>query len=128
MANVVPLSKVDTVVDHAITRVIRGLSLAKKRGLLVRMPKEITFSISVCPDEGINALPRTQTTTASSRKSVTSEPEQEVVTTKGAATTSTRTQQSGETSNENVNQNTRGNDRQTNEYGRSTETAITYID
>ncbi len=128
MPNVVPLSKVDSVVDQAIARVVRGLALAKQRGIVVRMPKEIVFSINVCADDGINAIARAQTTSASTRRTSASEAAQEVVTIKGESTTTTESTQSGDSFQESSQQSMSSSDTQTNAHGRVTDTEIQYED
>ncbi len=128
MPNIIPISKLDSVVDLTIARVIRGLALARKRGFVVRMPKEIVFNLSVCPDDGINAVARSQTTGATVRRSTASEAGQEVVTYKGESYTTSTSSSTGESYQESSSQTMSSNDYQTNNHGRSVETNITYED
>lgn len=124
--NVVPLSQLDSVIDETIARMIRGLSLARARGIQVEMPSKIDFSLTVSRDDGINAVARQQTNGPSSKTATQDDPEQVVDTVRGEVVSNSRIEKDDETVKETGQQNTQGSDTQINNYGRTNETIIAY--
>lgn len=124
--NVIPLSKVDSVVHEAAARVLNGLIRLKKAGVHVDMPQSIDISLNVSPDAGINAVRRDQVQGASVRHSTVSTAEQVSTSTKGPTGSTVETTGGGQATTESSQQVTTGNDVQGNRHGRVTEFEVLY--
>lgn len=126
MASVVPISKIDTVVKLAIARTINGLVALQKLGLKVRMPKEIQITMLVCPDDGINAIPRNNVATEDGPQVVTTEEGGQTIDEISSGRQDQSQESNSTQSNETDSSSESGSQSNTQSFGRETNTDITY--
>jgi hypothetical protein len=91
MENVIPIADLPGFIDDAIAKVYEGVALARRRGILAELPKEVQFDVTVIKTWQAPNLEIIGTETTESRDNGTSKNTQ--------ASNSTRTSNDSSTTN-----------------------------